>query len=137
MTSPDLLVEIQSALRKDFDTDVVPSDQQIIQWVQYACQQQINQPSEVTIRLVHTSEMQQLNQQYRGKEGSTNVLSFAVDIDDHAFSELLTHQPLGDVVICHDVVASEAEQQGKNILDHYAHMVTHGILHLCGFDHLE
>jgi len=96
MTSPDLLVEIQSALRKDFDTDVVPSDQQIIQWVQYACQQQI-----------------------------------------HAFSELLTHQPLGDVVICHDVVASEAEQQGKNILDHYAHMVTHGILHLCGFDHLE
>jgi len=44
---------------------------------------------------------------------------------------------LGDVVICHSVVVAEAEQQNKKLEDHYAHIVTHGILHLCGYDHLN
>ena len=44
---------------------------------------------------------------------------------------------MGDVIICHDVVVSEAKLQGKTVLEHYAHMVTHGILHLCGYDHIE
>ena len=43
--------------------------------------------------------------------------------------------PLGDIVICHPVVVEEAEQQQINYRHHYAHMVIHGVLHLCGYDH--
>jgi probable rRNA maturation factor len=44
---------------------------------------------------------------------------------------------LGDVIICEEVVAEEAHAQGKSEQDHWAHMVVHGVLHLCGYDHQE
>ena len=44
---------------------------------------------------------------------------------------------LGDLVICAPLVAREAREQNKNIQDHWAHLVVHGVLHLLGFDHLE
>jgi len=42
---------------------------------------------------------------------------------------------LGDIVICANVVAREAREQGKEVRDHYAHLTVHGVLHLLGFDH--
>jgi probable rRNA maturation factor len=43
---------------------------------------------------------------------------------------------LGDVVICPAVLAAEAREQEKVLLQHFAHLVIHGILHLKGFDHI-
>jgi probable rRNA maturation factor len=43
--------------------------------------------------------------------------------------------PLGDIVVCAAIVRSEAEEQGKVVADHWAHMMVHGTLHLLGFDH--
>jgi probable rRNA maturation factor len=45
------------------------------------------------------------------------------------------HQPLGDLVICADVVRREAVRDGKTLQAHWAHMVVHGALHLAGYDH--
>jgi len=42
---------------------------------------------------------------------------------------------LGDVVICASVVATEADEQGKALADHWGHMLVHGTLHLLGHDH--
>jgi len=44
---------------------------------------------------------------------------------------------LGDLVICAQVVAAEAKEQGKELDHHWAHMVVHGCLHLLGFDHIN
>jgi len=44
---------------------------------------------------------------------------------------------MGDLVICHSVVAREATEQGKPLAAHYAHLVVHGMLHLQGYDHEE
>ena len=44
---------------------------------------------------------------------------------------------LGDIVICHAVIRKESIEQNKSLEDHYAHMVTHGVLHLCGYDHID
>jgi len=129
-----LLVDVQFALLKEAQA---PSREQLSIWAELAALQSIDQASEVTIRLVHKSEITKLNEQYRGKHGATNVLSFPIDENDIINTDLLSHRPLGDVVICHDVVVSEAKLQGKTVLEHYAHMVTHGILHLCGYDHIE
>jgi len=81
---------------------------------------------EVTIRLVEPDEGQTLNNEYRGKDYATNVLSFPYDTE-----------PLvsGDLVICPNVVAGEAAEQNKALDAHYAHLTVHGMLHLQGWDH--
>lgn len=84
---------------------------------------------DLSIRIVDEAEGQALNLRYRGKDKSTNVLSFAYDGD------LLDVPQLGDLVICAPVVVREAAEQGKDARAHWAHMVVHGCLHLLGYDH--
>ena len=81
---------------------------------------------EITIRLVDSDEGRTLNNDYRGKDYATNVLSFPYD------SEPVVS---GDLVICPAVVAKEAAEQGKPLDAHYAHLTVHGMLHLQGRDH--
>jgi probable rRNA maturation factor len=87
---------------------------------------------EIAVRVVAPRESRKLNKQWRGKDKPTNVLSFpAADLQAQSAGAL----PLGDLVICADVVRQEAERDGKRIDAHWAHMVIHGALHLAGYDH--
>lgn len=88
--------------------------------------------AEVTIRIVDEAESQQLNFDYREKDKPTNVLSFPFQCPPGIELPLL-----GDLVICAQVVAHEAQQQQKTLQAHWAHMVVHGCLHLLGFDHIN
>ena len=87
---------------------------------------------EVGIRIVSVDESQALNAQYRQKNNPTNVLSFESDLPDFIPSGFI-----GDLVICALVVNDEAQQQNKLLLNHWAHMCVHGVLHLLGYDHLS
>ena len=111
--------------------DGVPTPPELRKWARAALTANVR--GELTVRIVDERESAELNARYRGKAGPTNVLSFraeppAVDADD----ELL---PYGDVVICAEVDAREAREQGKALAAHWAHMVVHGALHLQGYDH--
>ena len=44
---------------------------------------------------------------------------------------------LGDIVLAHDVLCDEARAQGKHVQDHMHHLLTHGLLHLLGYDHMD
>ncbi len=66
-----------------------------------------------------------LNRRFRGKDRSTNVLSFDGAPDG-----------LGDVVLALETVQAESDAQGKSLADHVAHLVVHGVLHLMGHDHV-
>jgi len=94
----------------------------------------------LTIRLVDNDEMQQLNRDYRHKDKPTNVLSFPFEpytvLIAYAGDVADVDNLLGDIVMAPAVIACEAQQQGKALLDHYAHMTIHGVLHLLGYDHL-
>jgi probable rRNA maturation factor len=80
----------------------------------------------VTLRFVGTREGQRLNALFRGKDAATNVLTFVYD----------DVTPLaGDLVLCAPVLRREAREQGKELADHCAHLVVHGMLHLQGLDH--
>lgn len=105
-------------------------------WVSKALLPATPKACEVTLRFVDEEESRQLNASYRGKNQPTNVLSFPFDapIDLAAEGELTL---LGDLVICVPLVEQEAQQQHKPVLDHWAHLVIHGILHLQGLDHQE
>lgn len=80
---------------------------------------------ECTLRIVDPLESQRLNRDFRGKDNPTNVLSFPYEAPGL----------IGDVVLCAAVIAREAEEQGKTVPAHWAHLVIHGCLHLIGYDH--
>ena len=88
--------------------------------------------SELLVRLVSAIEIQVLNNEYRGKNKPTNVLSFASEIPVEVDEVIL-----GDVVICVEVVREEAIVSDKDFADHLSHMLIHGILHLLGYAHDE
>lgn len=88
--------------------------------------------NEVSIQVGTSEEVRELNLAYRNKDQPTNVLSFPAELPDGVELNIL-----GDIVICHDVVVKEARQERKTIEQHYAHMVVHATLHLCGYDHIE
>jgi len=90
------------------------------------------QEAELTIRVVDEAESAALNASYRHKQGSTNVLSFPFSAPPAVASALL-----GDIVLCAPVVLREAVVQGKPASAHWAHLVTHGVLHLLGYAHDE
>lgn len=121
-----LHVEIQNTLP---ESDYIPATDSIRQWADAAWDRR-NDRAEMVVRITDESEITNLNQQYRGKEGATNVLSFPMGEEDE---EGITY--LGDVVICAPVVKNEASAQAKSVESHWAHMVIHGTLHLLGYDH--
>jgi probable rRNA maturation factor len=89
----------------------------------------------VSVALLSDSEVRALNRAFRGKDVPTNVLSFPSASAVRAASRKGEPVFLGDVALAYETVMSEAESQGKTVLQHTAHLVAHGILHLAGFDH--
>lgn len=144
MTEALVVVDIQLALAADDGTP--PPSELLSRWANEAYRQVATSATEITIRLVGESEMAELNATYRGKQGTTNVLSFPFDnefdltaipeTDNDVMADMLSHF-LGDIVICHSVIEREAREQNKLEAHHYAHMVVHGVLHLCGYDHIN
>lgn len=86
----------------------------------------------LTVRLVGWRESGRLNENFRYKEGATNVLAFPASRDP---GPAATERELGDIVICLPLVYREAAAQGKRVVAHLAHLVVHGTLHLLGHDH--
>ena len=92
-----------------------------------------SKPRQVTIVLTDDAEMRELNRIWRGKDQSTNVLSFPAG---EAFGEAHGEpSPLGDIVLAAETVTAEAKQKPIAVADHAAHLVVHGMLHLLGHDH--
>lgn len=93
---------------------------------------------EVSIVLVDDEYIQNLNKNYRSIDAPTDVLSFAmresVDESDIIF-ECDEEELLGDVVISLERARSQAEEYGHSIEREVGFLVTHGILHLLGYDH--
>ena len=88
---------------------------------------------ELGVRVVGSAESRRLNARYRGKDKPTNVLSFPpAPLPGRAAAQ---SRPLGDLVICAQVVRTEAREQKKPLEAHWAHLVVHGALHLIGYDH--
>jgi probable rRNA maturation factor len=89
-------------------------------------------PVVVSLLLAGDEQVQRLNLEWRRQNKPTNVLSFP------AFEEVTppgSPLPLGDVVLALETVRAEAREQGKDVADHTAHLLVHGVLHLLGYDH--
>ena len=86
--------------------------------------------STVNLRVLGDEEMKKLNHQFRDKDKTTNVLSFANE--DISLDET---KNIGDIAISYDYVMHESKDQGKEFEDHMIHMLAHGVYHILGHDH--
>ncbi len=107
-----------------------PAREQFELWINSALSILHEAVSELTVRIVDRSEMTELNQQFRQKNGATNVLSFPYSSPLPGDNGLM-----GDIIICQPVAVAEAEEQGKPLQAHWAHLTLHGLLHILGYDH--
>jgi probable rRNA maturation factor len=120
-------IEIQTV----FKTNGQPDKGQIQRWVDAALEG-FDQDAEIVVRIVDEQESAELNEQYRHKPGPTNILSFPVEVPESIELNLL-----GDLVVCAPVLEKEALEQHKTLIDHWAHIIVHGVLHLLGYDHID
>lgn len=122
-------------LENDSTFAAVPSEQQFRRWAWQAVKTAYRH-AEIGLILLDEEPARAYNRDYRNKDYATNVLSFALNE-----GELLPEQDdgvlRGDIIICPQVVAREAAEQGKNLEAHFAHLTIHGVLHLMGYDHIE
>ena len=94
----------------------------VLRWMRAA----LDRPAQIAVRIVDEAEGLSLNRDYRGQDHATNVLTF-----DYARAPVV----MADLVLCAPVVAREAQDEGKTIEAHYAHLLVHGALHAQGHDH--
>jgi probable rRNA maturation factor len=86
---------------------------------------------EVSIVFSNDIEVTRLNQQWRGIDRATNVLSFpAAQFPGH-----FEPKPLGDVIIAIETCQREANEACLSLENHVTHLLVHGFLHLLGYDH--
>ena len=123
----NLSIDIQMAC----PSEEAPDEGSIKRWASAAIRDERDNP-ELNLRIVDELESADFNQQYRGKTGSTNVLSFPFDAVTPEALPIL-----GDLVVCAPVVNREASEQQKTSKAHWAHIIVHGVLHLLGYDHID
>ena len=86
----------------------------------------------VTVAFVSDRVMRELNRRWRGKRGTTDVLSFPAAQDEF---EKLEGVSLGDIVISVEQAARQAAEHDLSFDAEVAQLILHGVLHLCGYDH--
>ena len=103
--------------------------------------QEMNCPesTDVTISFVSNERIHELNKEYRGMDKPTDVLSFECDnvpFDDEDVDDVEEYE-LGDIIIATDVALAQTEEFGTTFEEEVSLLTVHGLLHLCGYDHIE
>ena len=103
--------------------------------------------TEVSITLTTDEEVHRLNREFRGIDRPTDVLSFECDGFDDDFDEGGAYEDagvpddepflLGDIIIASDVARAQTEQFGTTPQQELYVLLVHGLLHLCGWDHVH
>ena len=119
MRRPELALSLQFADRSH--RAALPRHR-VRRWLRAALQR----PGELTVRVVGDDEGRRLNREHRGKDYATNVLTFAYQAEPVVVADLVLAAP---------VVEREAQEQGLELIAHYAHLLIHGALHAQGMDH--
>lgn len=116
------------------DARLAPTRAQLRRWISTA----LKHDARITLRIVDETEGRKLNNDYRGKDYATNVLTFVYDDEETIPDRRLSGgkgSVSGDIVICAPIVEQEATVQKKDVLAHYAHLAIHATLHMQGYTH--
>lgn len=95
--------------------------------------------TDVSLSFVSDERIHELNREYRGIDRPTDVLSFECDnvpFEDEDIDQAMEYE-LGDVIIATDVAIRQTHEYGTTFEEEVTLLVVHGLLHLCGYDHIE
>lgn len=105
--------------------------------------------SQIELLLTMNEEIRSINQEFRGIDRPTDVLSFPmIDYEEAAVFDFLEEDDsyfdldtgelmLGNIVISKEKIVEQAEEFGHSITREYAFLIAHSMLHLLGYDHIE
>ncbi|UUD35339.1 rRNA maturation RNase YbeY [Mycoplasmopsis caviae] len=93
----------------------------------------IKQTVSVDVLITNNAEIQELNKKYRGKDYPTDILSFG--LEDWELFKNMPIFPLGELIISHEKVESQAIEFGHSLRREYCYLFAHGLIHLMGYDH--
>lgn len=100
---------------------------------------EVKGPARVDISVIGDRKMKSLNKEFRGKDSSTDVLSFPFELSDKKNGKFVNppneYLNLGDVIISYPKLLEKAAKQNMLVDDMASLLVVHGILHLLGYDH--
>ena len=119
------------------ESDFALDEMELVACAKYVMgEMKVNSRSDLCIKLVDESAMEVLHKQWMDLPGPTDVMSFPMDElrpgrDEQEPAEGI----LGDVVMCPSVAASQAVGAGHATEEELLLLLTHGILHLLGYDH--
>ncbi len=142
-----MTIDFSCEVKTDFGFDPKEAAQKVIDGV--LSHESFDYEVEVGLLITSPEEVRALNNESRGIDAPTDVLSFPMidfsDIGD--FNDLENHEDvfnpetgeamLGDIVICYDRVLSQAKDYGHSVLREYAFLIAHSMLHLLGYDHIN
>lgn len=135
--------EYRSKINIDYENIIKSVIDEALDFIQcpYAC--------EVNVTIVDNDKIREINEQQRGIDKPTDVLSFPMleygqagnfdSFEEHAecFHPDTGELILGDIVISYDKVLSQAEEYNHSVKRELAFLTAHSMLHLFGFDHME
>jgi probable rRNA maturation factor len=97
---------------------------------------------ELSIILCNNLQIKRINKKFRKIDKPTNILSFAnldeINIQKNGLNKTIGRSQfifLGELILSYEYIQNELRFNHKNFFHHLTHLLTHGILHLIGFDH--
>lgn len=139
---------VENEIQADYPFDIESTIKKVIR--ETLCFEHCEYETEVNILITDQEHIRKYNLEFRGIDSATDVLSFpAVDYDSPADFSIACTDPnsyfnpetgeliLGDIILCHDRILSQAEEYGHSILREFAFLIVHSMLHLLGYDHIE
>ena len=130
----DLVLEMSLEI-EGFD-DLV-NEEEIREYVQKVLEKEYESEAPIYMSLLFTGndEIQVINREYRDKDQPTDVISFAYhETEDF---DIGPYDTLGDIVISLERVVEQAKEYNHSDKRELFYVLTHGILHLLGYDHIE
>jgi probable rRNA maturation factor len=123
-------VVLEIEVEDDAWTEALPDAETLCEIAVKAALAHVGKRGAINLLLTDDEAQRELNQRFRGKDSSTNVLSFPAPEFPGPGPKML-----GDLSLAYGVCEREAREQGKLLGDHLVHLVVHGTLHLVGYDH--
>jgi probable rRNA maturation factor len=121
------------------ETEYEIDNARVLRLAEFALDQlHIHPAAELAIQFVEEDPMSLLHEQWMDEPGPTDVLSFPMDELRPGTAEDQTPAGLlGDIVVCPSFAEVQAEKAGHPLINEILLLITHGILHLLGYDHAE
>ena len=135
-----LNLDMDADYQKEFDFDLEETGKKVMEGT--LDHEDCPYEAEVNLVLTDNEEIRRTNREFRDIDRETDVLSFPMDFshaeeDESCFNPDTGELILGDIMISVPKLKEQAEAYGHSQLREYAFLITHSLLHLMGYDHME